>query len=102
MKLWRGEQMCLIGFDVPAPAPADLVGFAIERRAPGRRKFEPLKNRLAFSYDEPIARAVTGARKYPSTQAVPEVPLGRLPVRATGGQVRLSRNDDAHAVRRQA
>ena len=69
MKLWRGEQMCLIGFDVPAPAPADLVGFAIERRAPGRRKFEPLKNRLAFSYDEPIARAVTGARKYPSTQA---------------------------------
>lgn len=69
MKLWRGERMCLIGFDVPAPAPADLVGFAIERRAPGRRKFEPLKNRLAFSYDEPIATAVTGARKYPSTQA---------------------------------
>jgi PLD-like domain len=69
MKLWRGERMCLIGFDVPAPAPADLVGFAIECRAPGRRKFEPLKNRLAFSYDEPIATAVTGARKYPSTQA---------------------------------
>jgi len=69
MKLWRGERMCLIGFDVPAPAPADLVGFAIERRAPGRRKFEPLKNRLAFSYDEPITTAVTGARKYPSTQA---------------------------------
>jgi hypothetical protein len=69
MKLWRGERMCLIGFDVPAPAPADLVGFAIECRAPGRRKFEPLKNRLAFSYDEPITTAVTGARKYPSTQA---------------------------------
>jgi hypothetical protein len=69
MKLWRGERMCLIGFDVPAPAPADLVGFAIECRAPGRRKFVPLKNRLAFSYDEPIATAVTGARKYPSTQA---------------------------------
>jgi phosphatidylserine/phosphatidylglycerophosphate/cardiolipin synthase-like enzyme len=69
MKLWRGERMCLIGFDVPAPAPADLVGFAIERRAPGRRKFEPLMNRLNFSYDEPIAKAVTGARKYPSTEA---------------------------------
>ena len=69
MKLWRGERMCLIGLDVPAPAPADLVGFAIECRAPGRRKFEPLKNRMAFSYDEPITTAVTGARKYPSTQA---------------------------------
>jgi len=69
MKLWRGERMCLIGFDVSAPAPADLVGFAIECRAPGKRKFEPLKNRLAFSYDKPIATAVTGARKYPSTQA---------------------------------
>ena len=27
MKLWRGERMCLIGFDVGAPEP-DLVGFA--------------------------------------------------------------------------
>jgi phosphatidylserine/phosphatidylglycerophosphate/cardiolipin synthase-like enzyme len=69
MKLWRGERMCLIGFDVPAPAPPDLVGFAIECRSPGRRKFEPLKNRLAFSYDQPIATAVTGKRQYPSTEA---------------------------------
>jgi phosphatidylserine/phosphatidylglycerophosphate/cardiolipin synthase-like enzyme len=69
MKLWRGERMCLIGFDVPAPAPADLVGFAIERRAPGRRKFEPLRNRLNFSYDKPIEEAVTGARLYHSTEA---------------------------------
>jgi hypothetical protein len=69
MKLWRGERMCLIGFDVAAPAPADLVGFAIECRAPGTRRFQPLGNRLAFSYDEPVAEAVTGARKYPSTEA---------------------------------
>ena len=69
MKLWRGERMCLIGFDVPEPVPADLVGFAIERRAPGRRKFEPLNNRLSFSYDQPLEAAVTGARKYPSTEA---------------------------------
>lgn len=69
MKLWRGERMCLIGFDVPAPVPADLVGFAIECRAPRERKFRPLKNRLAFSYDEPAATAVTGARKYDSTEA---------------------------------
>jgi phosphatidylserine/phosphatidylglycerophosphate/cardiolipin synthase-like enzyme len=69
MKLWRGERMCLIGFDVTAPAPADLVGFAIECRAPGARRFQPLGNRLAFSYDEPVAEAVTGARRYPSTEA---------------------------------
>jgi hypothetical protein len=69
MKLWRGERMCLIGFDVDAPAPDDLVGFAIERRAPGARRFEPLRNRLAFKYDEPVAEAVTGARKFPSTEA---------------------------------
>ena len=69
MKLWRGEGMCLVGFDVPAPAPADLVGFAIERRAPGEKEFEPLKNRLAFSYDKPVTEAVTGARKFPSTES---------------------------------
>jgi hypothetical protein len=28
MKLWRGERMCLIAFDVAEPE-ADLVGFAI-------------------------------------------------------------------------
>jgi hypothetical protein len=69
MKLWRGERMCLIGFDVPAPVPPDLVGFAIECRAPRARRFKPLKNRLAFSYDKPLADAVTGARKYDSTEA---------------------------------
>ena len=69
MKLWRGERMCLIGFDVPAPVPPDLVGFAIECRAPRTRRFKPLKNRLAFSYDRPLADAVTGARKYDSTEA---------------------------------
>jgi hypothetical protein len=69
MKLWRGERMCLIGFDLPKPVPPDLVGFAIEYRAPGARRFRPLKNRLAFSYDEPMGTAVTGARKYPSTEA---------------------------------
>jgi phosphatidylserine/phosphatidylglycerophosphate/cardiolipin synthase-like enzyme len=69
MKLWRGERMCLVGFDVEPPAPPDLVGFAIERRAPGEQTFEPLRNRLAFSYDEPVTTAVTGARKFLSTEA---------------------------------
>ena len=33
MKLWRGERMCLLGFDVDHPED-DLVGFAVEFRAP--------------------------------------------------------------------
>jgi phosphatidylserine/phosphatidylglycerophosphate/cardiolipin synthase-like enzyme len=68
MKLWRGERMCLVAFDVDAPEP-DLVGFAIECKPPGAKRFTQLQNRLAFSYDEPLAEAVTGARMYPSKQA---------------------------------
>ncbi|WDG53749.1 hypothetical protein [Pseudomonas chlororaphis] len=59
MKLWRGEHMCLIGFDVESP-PADLVGFAIECRFPGTDAFKPLLNRIAFAYDEPTHSAVDG------------------------------------------
>ena len=33
-KLWRGERMTLIGFDVDHPEP-DFVGFAIECKEPG-------------------------------------------------------------------
>jgi len=68
MKLWRGERMCLVGFDVDQPEP-DLVGFTIEVRAPGSADFTPLYNRLAFSYDKPVADAVDGSRNFPSTQA---------------------------------
>jgi phosphatidylserine/phosphatidylglycerophosphate/cardiolipin synthase-like enzyme len=68
MKLWRGERMCLIGFDVGAPEP-DLVGFAIECKPPGAKRFTPLRNRLAFRYDEPISTAVTGDRAYSSKKA---------------------------------
>ncbi len=68
MKLWRGERMCLLGFDVAAPEP-DFVGFAIECKEPGAAKFEPLKNRLAFDYDVPATVAVTGDRLFPSLEA---------------------------------
>ncbi len=68
MKLWRGERMCLVGFDVAQPEP-DLVGFAIEVKSPTSDQFWPLRNRLAFSYDAPVANAVTGDKKYLSTQA---------------------------------
>jgi phosphatidylserine/phosphatidylglycerophosphate/cardiolipin synthase-like enzyme len=68
MKLWRGERMCLLGFDVAEPEP-DLAGFAIECRSPGSAEFFPLRNRLAFSYDVPVAKAVTGDRKFLSTAA---------------------------------
>ena len=67
LKLWRGERMCLLGFDVDQPEP-DLVGFSIECQSPGSPDFIPLRNRLAFAYD-PAAGGVTGDRKFLSTQA---------------------------------
>jgi len=64
LKLWRGERMCLLGFDVDHPEP-DFVGFAIECKSPGSSRFEPLRNRLAFSSDKPV----TGARQFSSKEA---------------------------------
>ncbi len=68
MKLWRGERTCLLGFDVDQPEP-DFVGFSIECKKPGGSAFEPLLNRIAFSYDQPVGVAVTGDRQFPSTEA---------------------------------
>jgi phosphatidylserine/phosphatidylglycerophosphate/cardiolipin synthase-like enzyme len=67
-KLWRGERMCLLGFDVADPEP-DFVGFAIECRSPGSAEFFPLRNRLAFSYDGSAENGVTGDRKFASTES---------------------------------
>ncbi len=67
-KLWRGERMTLIGFDVDQPEP-DFVGFAIECKEPGDSEFKPLLNRIAFAYDQPAAEAVTGDRKFDSREA---------------------------------
>src|SRR5262245_62115340 len=64
MTLWRGERMCLLGFDVVQPEP-DLVGFAIECKEPGGSAFKPLTNRLTFASAAPV----TGARIYPSLEA---------------------------------
>jgi phosphatidylserine/phosphatidylglycerophosphate/cardiolipin synthase-like enzyme len=66
MKLWRGERMCLLGFDVKQPEP-DFVGFAVEFKPPRSIFFYSLLNRLSFSYDKPTAEAVTGERMYRST-----------------------------------
>lgn len=68
MKLWRGERMCLLGFDVDQPEP-DLVGFAIQYKEPGASRFKSLNNRLAFAYPKAALKAVTGARLFPSTRA---------------------------------
>ncbi|MCU1323709.1 MAG: hypothetical protein JWM43_3358 [Acidobacteriaceae bacterium] len=67
-KLWRGQRMCLIGMNVEDPEP-DFVGFSIEVKSPGQMKFQPLRNRLAFSYDKPATEAVSGYRNFPSTDA---------------------------------
>jgi len=68
VKLWRGERMALIGMDIDNPE-LDLVGFSIEVQSPGSNGFEPLRNRLNFSYDAPAVEAVNGYRNYPSTEA---------------------------------
>jgi hypothetical protein len=68
VELWRGERMCLIGMDVNDPEP-DLVGFSIEVKSPGSADFEPLRNRIAFSYDQPVDQAVDGFRNYSSLEA---------------------------------
>jgi hypothetical protein len=68
MKLWRGERMCLLGFDVDVPEE-DFVGFAIEWRAPGATAFQPLYNRLAFSYNKAAGETVNGDRNFSSLKA---------------------------------
>lgn len=64
VKLWRGESMCLLGFDVDRPEP-DFVGFAVEYREPGSRKFLNLRNRLSFDPQD----EVTGFRTRPTLEA---------------------------------
>lgn len=90
LKLWRGERMCLLGFDVAVPEP-DLVGFAIEFKEPGATVFKPLLNRLAFAYAP--GESVNGDKQFPSTEAPfqkfrwvhfpPEVKNGTYTYRAT-------------------
>jgi hypothetical protein len=60
--------MCLIGMDVDNPEP-DFVGFSIEVMSPGETTFTPLRNRLAFSYPKPAAKAVTGDKAFSSLTA---------------------------------
>lgn len=67
-KLWRGERMTLLGFDVAAPED-DFVGFSVEVRRPGAQDFLPLRNRLAFAYDRPAPEAVSGERQFDSREA---------------------------------
>ncbi len=67
LKLWRGERMCLLGFNVEKPE-SDLVGFAIECKEPGG-DFVPLLNRLAFEYPASPTVAVTGDRQFSSLEA---------------------------------
>ena len=68
MKVWRGERMCLLGFDVDQPE-ADFVGFAIEVKRPGANTFTALRNRLAFSYPQPAETAVNGDKQFSSLKA---------------------------------
>lgn len=67
-KLWRGERMAMLGFDVESPED-DFVGFALEVSSPGSDGFVELRNRLAFEYATGAGSAVTGDRQFPTSEA---------------------------------
>lgn len=67
-KLWRGERMTMVGFDVDDPEP-DLVGFSIEVKYPGSNRFAPLSNRIAFAYPAGAANEVDGDQRFSSLDA---------------------------------
>lgn len=64
-KLWRGERMVLLGFDVDEPEP-DFVGFAVKVWPPNSKKYTCLKNRIAFDYTD---AKVTGDRLFDTSIA---------------------------------
>lgn len=66
-KVWRGERMVLLGFDVDKPED-DFVGFAIEVKAPGEGEvYKYLKNRLSFDYKN--ESQITGDRQFETNVA---------------------------------
>jgi phosphatidylserine/phosphatidylglycerophosphate/cardiolipin synthase-like enzyme len=66
-RLWRGERMNMLGFDVEEPED-DFVGFAIEVKSPHSDGYEYLRNRLNFSY-LPAGAGVTGDRQFSTLEA---------------------------------
>lgn len=65
-KLYRGEGAALLAFDLARQgATKDFVGFAVEVRYPGSRRWGALKNRLSFT----APAAGTYGRVFPSTEA---------------------------------
>ena len=64
VKLYRGEGVCLLAFDLAkAIATDDFAGFSIEVKYPGAPKFGALRNRLRFKGDTP------GTAQFSSLQA---------------------------------
>jgi len=102
MKLWRGECMCLLGFDVADPEP-DFVGFAIECRRPGATDFYPAaeSDRILLSY----LRRERGERlsEFPlDGGAFSKVSLDAFPILSPARHVYLPGNENAHASRQEA
>lgn len=65
-KLYRGEGVALLAFDLDQPqATEDFVGFSIEVQYPGYTHWGALKNRLHFEYPPNLERP----RSFRSTEA---------------------------------
>jgi hypothetical protein len=66
VKLYRGEGVCLLAFDLEHDkATDDFVGFSVEVKYPGSSKFGALRNRLHFDYSPDL----TAPRSFKSTEA---------------------------------
>ena len=66
LKLWRGEGMSLLGFDLERDSVTpQFVGFAVRCKHPGAADFVELSNRIAFHY----TGANAGKKFFPTSKA---------------------------------
>jgi phosphatidylserine/phosphatidylglycerophosphate/cardiolipin synthase-like enzyme len=72
LKIHRGDGMALLAMNwKPASAtpPDDFVGFAIEYREPGAKKFIPVKNRLSFDKPPTTTNDKPNPRQFPTLES---------------------------------
>jgi hypothetical protein len=100
LKLYRGEGVALLAFDIEAEAISDeFVGFSLEVKYPGAKRFGALRNRLHFDrppyLERPRSFCVDGS-------PVSEVPLDSRAHRGGRRRVPLPRHRQVHERCRQA
>lgn len=65
LKVYRGDGMALLAMNwKKGQPPVDFVGFAIEYKEPGGKKFFTLKNRIGFSVSKPSPSTLAPFQKF--------------------------------------